>query len=299
MRDEPGAGRPATPDGPVPAKGSGWAGLSEASRTAIIVAVITGVLGIIGTVLGVVLTRGDGKEVPVVPTPTPSASATPDPTPTPSPTSSPTPDPVVSTEPPPPPPSQSDSPVVPNPYLPAQRTLVLSDSLTKASSRWANDNPASGGCAFRSDGYHVTSPIKYHECYGRTSVRDFTYEVEFRFPQARVAGLFFRQSGDGKWYSLYAGHSGHVWLVRNDGGGAEETLGEKYGPEPDADGWHKLAVTGVGGSFTVFLDGVKQFSAQDSAYRSGPIGLITDGGRPPNGEDANGDTVFRNARVWR
>jgi hypothetical protein len=181
-----------------------------------------------------------------------------------------------------------------NPYVASQQSLVLSDSLLKPSNRWSNDTPATGGCAFKADGLHVSAPNYYHECYGRISVTNFTYEVEYKFPGARVAGIFFRQSGSGQWYSVYIGHSGHVWLSRP----GIDAVGEMYVTQPNPSGWHKLAVSAIGDKITVYAEG-KQFTATDATYSAGPVGLITDGGQPPNGDQAGGETVFRNVRIWR
>lgn len=183
---------------------------------------------------------------------------------------------------------------LPNPYLPAHGTMVLNDPLTRANNKWGNDHSDTGTCEFKVDGMYVGSNQKYHECYGRTSVRDFTYEVQFNLSYARAAGIFFRQSGPGQWYAMNIGRSGKVWIDR---AGAE--IGTVTVGPFDPTAWQTFAVTGVGSTLTVYVNGKQVLTVSDSTYASGPIGLITDGGQPPNGEDPNGVTIFRNARVWQ
>jgi hypothetical protein len=293
-------GSPGTAEG-SPGKGGRRSKATEVTSGAVVLLLIGSVITAVVTPLGQKLvdaltgssptpsasTPGPSRNDAVEPSLNPTLSAAPTPPyPSPSATSA-GPDPAPTS-------ARPQPPAIPNPYVASQQSLVLADSLLKPSSRWSNDHSATGECTFKSDGLHVSAPNKYHECYGRTSVTDFTYEVEYKFPNARVAGLFFRQSGPGQWYSVYVGHSGHVWL----GWPGNDTAAEMYVTQPSPNGWHKLAVSAIGNKITVYVDG-KQFSVTDGTYSAGAVGLMTDGGQPPNGDEANGETVFRNVRIWR
>lgn len=276
-----------------------WRGLDNALRVTLIVALITVLGGGAFTLAAAAIQKPD----PVEPTPTtPSVvvttdSPTPEPTPTTTSTSTPTPTTAEPTTPQttPPPPTTD-----PNPYVATQQTLVLKDPLTKSDSKWGNDNSGTGTCAFKSDGMHVGANNYFHECYGRTSVRDFTLEVEFSFSTAKVAGVFFRQSGSGSWYFAGVGRiSGNVWISKGvDGQAVDPELFIKEQTPLDASTWHKLAVTGIGKTLTVYVDGKKVGSGTDAQFTNGPIGLYTDGGRA-DGSGPAAETIFRNARVWR
>ncbi|MFC8849153.1 MULTISPECIES: family 16 glycoside hydrolase [unclassified Micromonospora] len=239
---------------------------------------------------------------PTAQTSRPASPHAPSTTPTPSPTQRRTPSPSPSRSPSPSPsPSPTPSNAPKNPYLPAHDRIVLDDPMTKNSGHWRNKSENTGTCTFAADGYHVASSggNKYHECYGTKSVRDFTYEVEFSFGTARAAGLFFRQDGPGSWYWTEIGRSGTVWLSKGvDGVSADPDLFVGQVPAPDPDEWHTLAVTGVGTKLTVYVDGHRVGSITDRQFDSGPIGVFTDGGKAPDGTDPDGESLFRNVRVW-
>ncbi|MEV4757123.1 LamG-like jellyroll fold domain-containing protein [Micromonospora sp. NPDC049559] len=247
---------------------------------------------------------------PATATPPPTASsAPPGPSPRPGPTdrsASPTPSRTPSRSPTPSPSrtrTPSPTPSTPrNPYLREHDRLVLDDPMTRNTGRWSNDNDATGTCRFASDGYHVESSNghRFHECYGDLRVEDFTYEVRFHFGTARAAGVFVRQSGDGSWYFAMIGRSGTVWLSKGVAGVPEDPdLFTGSVDPPDPNGWHRLAVTGVGDTLTVYVDGERVGSITDGQFDAGPIGVFTDGGRAPDGADPHGETIFRDVRVWR
>ena len=228
------------------------------------------------------------------PNPVPS---TPDPTrpPSPGPTrTNPRPDPTRTTPRPAPTRTATTGPPS-NPYLPRHGRLVLDDRNAGDWAQWRNYRPENGTCEYASNGYHVAANDHYHECYREFTVREFTYEVEFSFGTAKVAGIFFRQSGDGKWYWARVARSGNV-VIGVGANGSDQHLFAGSVPEPDPNRWHRLAVTGVGSRLTVYVDGERVGAVSDGTYTEGPIGVFTDGGRPDGSPD--GEAIFRRARVW-
>ncbi|MFC8849154.1 MULTISPECIES: hypothetical protein [unclassified Micromonospora] len=251
--------------------------------------VITGGLVlVIGLTLTFVLMNRSAP--PPDPDPSPSVSASTSSPPVPGPT----------TAPPTTPPNRQNTGG--NPYPSGHRTVVLDQAMVAENGGWRNLNSGTGTCRFAPDGYHVASSDgnKYHECYGTKSVRDFTYEVEFSFGTARAAGLFFRQDGPGSWYWTEIGRSGTVWLSKGvDGVSADPDLFVGQVPAPDPARRHRLAVTGVGDRFTVYVDGERVGEMTDGQFDSGGIGVFTDGGKAPDGTDPDGETIFHHVRLWQ
>ncbi|WP_212832373.1 family 16 glycoside hydrolase [Catellatospora sp. TT07R-123] len=176
----------------------------------------------------------------------------------------------------------------------------MNDALTSDSGIWSNGDPNSGTCVFDGKGLHAKATNYYHQCHSSTSASDFTYEVEFEFGTARVAGLLFRCNGGGTGYYVEVGRSGHIWLnygIDGKNHGPEDLLDVNV-PEPDVKAAHKLAVTAVGDVLTVYFDGKKLKSVTDKTLTSGTVSVLTDGGAAPSGASGVGETVFRNARLW-
>jgi len=185
-----------------------------------------------------------------------------------------------------------------NPYPPGHQTRVLDEPMIAENGRWSNFRPDNGTCRFAEDGLHVGANNYYHECYGTTSVQDFTYEVEFSFGTAKVAGIFFRQSGDGSWYWAMVGRSGKVWLSKGvNGAPVEPDLFTGSVAPLDPGQRHRLAVTGVGSQLTVYVDGERVGTVTDRQFTEGRIGVYTDGGRA-DGTGPSGETIFHHVRVW-
>lgn len=180
-----------------------------------------------------------------------------------------------------------------NSYTPGQRTVLLDDPMTASTGQWTNQSTGTGTCDIERDGLHAKAndQNQYHECYSRTSVTNFTFEVSFRFGSATGAGIFFRMAGPGSWYNAQWSKNG-IALISKGVAGTSTNLNSAQLARPDLNVTHVLAVVAIGNKITLYADHKQAVSVTDDSFRSGDVGVYTVGEQP------GGETVFRNAVVW-
>ncbi|MBN1173973.1 MAG: DUF1080 domain-containing protein, partial [Micromonosporaceae bacterium] len=201
----------------------------------------------------------------------------------------------------PPPVSASRSAPAANPYLPSQPTLIFSDPLTASSPAWAAEDGTSSLCRIDDRGLHVIAGPEEPRpgCRTAVEVSDATVEIEFSFTGARQAGLVFHRSGTEAGYTVGVTRDGTISLAAVVGNlPGPDLIPPRARPAFDPAGWHRLAITIVGTTMTLYLDDEPVGVASGDLRGGGVIGVVIDRGQVPGDQPAPAECTFRNLRVW-
>jgi hypothetical protein len=150
-------------------------------------------------------------------------------------------------------------------------TTLYSNPMTSATNVWPSDQE----CAFRSDGYHITSAANCY--YSGAAYQDVTASVTAKWVSGDPTGAYgiaFRRPSPNKYYVFLVTGDGS-WLVARDNVAvvqAQHSTAIKTG----VGAVNKLAVRMKGNHFTFFANGTQLGELTDSTYGSGNVGLAGD-----------------------
>lgn len=154
---------------------------------------------------------------------------------------------------------------------PAQKVL-LQDPLIAKSTMW----PQQTECAFRADGYHVSTNII---CYANldgvengylsVTVKELSGSADLSY------GVTFRRPSKGDYYSFEIDGSGHWYVYRS----TDSILTALVNPTTNAaikkglNQENQLQIRAIGSHFEFFANGVKLGAVDDTTYSKGRFGL--------------------------
>lgn len=183
-----------------------------------------------------------------------------------------------------------------NPYPPNSGKLVLNDPLSDNSLGyfWGEGEISNGACTFTDGSYQVKSPSYIHHlCFATaTSFADFAYEVHMTISQGNEGGMAFRiNESQGAYYIFWLNVNGGYTLSLSKNNSLLQTL--KSGINFTIQRTNVIAVTAIGNTITLYINGQNTDSVNDSTYSQGEIGVAAlSEGRPTV-------VTFSNARVWQ
>ncbi|HZS76551.1 MAG TPA: protein kinase [Ktedonobacteraceae bacterium] len=183
-----------------------------------------------------------------------------------------------------------------NPYPPNSGTLVLNDPLGDNSLgySWTEGNSGNGACTFTGGSYQVESASFIHLCSATTTnFANFAYEVKTNITEGDGSGIVFRvDRNQGTYYLFYVDTGGFYFLYSYSNSQVVGSLVSGIAPGNFGQ-THTIAVTAIGSTITLFINGQQVASVNDSSYSQGEIGMAAlSEGNPTV-------VTFSNARVWQ
>jgi hypothetical protein len=169
--------------------------------------------------------------------------------------------------------------------LPQLGEVIFQDPLA-AKGHWQTARSAQGGVAFGNDELTVTvaSPKAYiFTLRDSPSLSDFYMEVTSISSLCRETdsyGVVFRAKTGRDYYRLVISCAGTVWMERENGGYSinlsDQMLSGQAHPGPETT--LRLGLLAQGKQYSVFINGVYQFTASDPAFLHGSLGFFARSG---------------------
>ena len=203
-------------------------------------------------------------------------------------------------------PGKSTSFSLPYPkYLPGKGKEVFHDPMKDDSEGYSWNPPNYRYCKFQGNTLHAnvfgdsTDTAHFHPCIGKTPIfGDFAYQIYMTILKGDCGGVVFR-SHDPLLYYFYICQNGYYGLVRykdNYDSSKNLILRDAFSPHIN-EGLNQpnmLAVLARGHNFYLYVNTIKIYSAFDTSYDSGKIGVLAkafDSYRPT-------EVAFKDATVW-
>lgn len=183
----------------------------------------------------------------------------------------------------------------------ANTSPLLTDSLrSNTNGRWRQN----AGCVFKDNTYHVlvSHPNTPVACLSnKLSFDDVAIQVDVSFLSGTLTGLALRSNSQGSghvafyFFGLDTETLGVYFIRTSPNPQLGRIIMEKSGVAAVAAGDKKnrLLVSARGGDFKLYINGTFVGEEQDTTFRGGNIGFITES------ETNNGDGSFSNLKVFR
>jgi len=162
-------------------------------------------------------------------------------------------------------------------------TVLAQDALTTNANGWADD----ADCAFRGDGYHITSASICY--YPRRDFGDANVSVTVRRASGDASssyGIAMRRPSEGNYYAFEITGDGRWHFVKGATALVADTASAAI--KAGVGQANTLTVHMKGGHFDLYANGAKVGQADDTNYASGKVGLTGDTGA---------DVVYTDFRV--